>query len=749
MQNSYGQKDEEAFQYFRRILSSSPILTYPDFSEPFILYTDASHQAIGSVLAQKQQGVEKVVAYASHVLTKTERNWATFDREWWAIVWSVRHFSHYLQGCPFVIVTDHRPLLGLRKMPIERDPTGRRARWALELDVYDWVIKHRDGVKHTNADSLSRRPGHSDSISQPTYDNTNSNESKQSESTAPVTVNAVLDLSEALSLDVTQCQTDDGTLRTVRDWLEEGKRPPAWVVKKSSADLRVYWRQFDRLQLQDGKIYRLSYNRPKECRTLHIVIPSQVVPQVLQFLHGHSTVGHLGHKKTLWRAKEHFYWPFMARDIEKYCQQCVACQSRSMPVPHRVAPLQTIHANGPFEKVAADITELPVSPTGHRYVLVLQDYFTKYVNLYPMKDQRAVTVAHCIFEQYITEHGVPEYLHTDQGRQFEADLIKELCSKLGVNKTRTSPYHPEGDGLIERFNRTLKDQLSKCLYQQAEPWDTMLRSIQFSYNTSVHSSTGYTPFFLVHSREARLPVHLLFSTPVEPSSASPGTPAEYARSVCRKLQFAYRSRQENHEHAHAQQKAQYDKKVKYSSYSVGDLVWLSDAAHSRCKLAQRWKGPYVVTQIVQPTEGHAVLYAIQSKAAPEKTPLVVHYNRLKPYLSPASQLSQPVSDVLFPSEPPLAKDVLPSTNLSGTAEKENLPSIVFSGEVPNPTSDRPLPSEQPQSNLTPQTGHFNVEPLNDIDIVSQQLGHSVVMNSRPLGRRPVKPPARFKDFVVK
>lgn len=110
-----------------------------------------------------------------------------------------------------------------------------------------------------------------------------------------------------------------------------------------------------------------------------------------------------------------------------------------MPVPHEVAPLQTIHANRPFEKVAADITELPVTPSGHKYVLVLQDYFTKYVNLYPMKDQRAVTVAHCIFEQYVTERGVPECLHTDQGRQFEADLIKELCSKLAAPKLGLLP----------------------------------------------------------------------------------------------------------------------------------------------------------------------------------------------------------------------------------------------------------------------------------------------------------------------
>ncbi len=161
------------------------------------------------------------------MLSATERNWSTFDREWWAIVWSVRHFSHYLQGCPFEIVTDHRPLLGLKKMPINRDPTGRRTHWALELDVYDWVIKHRNGAKHTNADSLSRRPTQSDSTPQPTSDPFISCKSEPPLVTAPLTAHAVIDLSQTLSVDIAQCQKDDVTLRTVSEWLKDGRRPPA------------------------------------------------------------------------------------------------------------------------------------------------------------------------------------------------------------------------------------------------------------------------------------------------------------------------------------------------------------------------------------------------------------------------------------------------------------------------------------------------------------------------------------------
>jgi len=134
-----------------------PVVAFPDFTVPFSLYTDDSGSAIGAVLVQRQGDQEKVVASAtaSHVLTKAERKWSTYDRELWAIVWALRHF---LYKQPFVIVTDHKPLLGLRKIPIDNDRTGRCACWALELDPFEWTVIHKDGHSHLNADAMSHRP---------------------------------------------------------------------------------------------------------------------------------------------------------------------------------------------------------------------------------------------------------------------------------------------------------------------------------------------------------------------------------------------------------------------------------------------------------------------------------------------------------------------------------------------------------------------------------------------------------------
>ena len=149
---------EDAFQSLKHALTHPPIVAHPIFTQPFLLYTDASQDSIGSVLSQRQDDKERVIAYASHTLSPSERKWSTFDREFWAVVWSVRHFKHFLSGSPFTVITDHKPLLSLRKTPVDSDPTGRRSRWIFELDVYDYDILHREGRQHANADAMSRRP---------------------------------------------------------------------------------------------------------------------------------------------------------------------------------------------------------------------------------------------------------------------------------------------------------------------------------------------------------------------------------------------------------------------------------------------------------------------------------------------------------------------------------------------------------------------------------------------------------------
>ena len=151
-------------QYLKGVLSAAPVVTMPDFNVPFKVYTDASMEAVGAMLAQDKDGLEQVVVYASQSLSTTERRWSTFDRELWAVVWAVRQFRHYIGAAAFSIITVHKPLLGLRGMSIDKNPTGRRARWMLELDHFNWVMKHKHGRQHANADALSWRPPDNESV---------------------------------------------------------------------------------------------------------------------------------------------------------------------------------------------------------------------------------------------------------------------------------------------------------------------------------------------------------------------------------------------------------------------------------------------------------------------------------------------------------------------------------------------------------------------------------------------------------
>lgn len=152
-----------------------------------------------------------------------------------------------------------------------------------------------------------------------------------------------------------------------------------------------------------------------------------------------------------------------------------------------------------------------MTSNGNRYVLVVQDHFTKYVNAYAMCEQKAVAELLC--ERYIPEHGVPEELFSDQGRQYESDIIQTIRQRLNIQKKRTTPYHPRGYGMVERFNWTLKEQLAKLIQDKEGEWDYYLPAVTLSFNSTPHSSTGYSPYFLAHGKEPRLPAHVYLSPP--------------------------------------------------------------------------------------------------------------------------------------------------------------------------------------------------------------------------------------------
>ena len=285
---------------------------------------------------------------------------------------------------------------------------------------------------------------------------------------------------------VRELQQSD-TDRQVLSWLEEGQRPPWWRLKDAGRDLKRVWYEFPRLAFIDALLCRVVW-LSDEGQTTQVVVPAVLVPEVLRHLHGTPLIAHLAYERVLACVRGVCYWPNMYGDVKAWCEQCYACQRRKSPVPRHHAPMRTSKAERPFQCVAVHLLELPVTSKGNRYVLVVEDYFTKFGNLYAITDQKATTVAKCLFQNYILEHDVMEMLHTYMERQFESDMVNHLCRPLGVKKTHTTPYNPKSDGMVERFNRTLIDQLTKTLLSCEGEWDSFLLQVAFAYNTCVHSS---------------------------------------------------------------------------------------------------------------------------------------------------------------------------------------------------------------------------------------------------------------------
>ena len=208
-------------------------------------------------------------------------------------------------------------------------------------------------------------------------------------------------------------------------------------------------------------------------------------------------LGHLGIKKTLDVIKTRFYWPGYEGDVERWIKQCDECQKCNQLQRALQAPLETIQATYPFEKISWDIMgPLLVTPRGKQYMLIVTDLFMKWVEAFPLIDTTATTLV-TLMNEVVCRYVVPASLHSDQGANLCSAVVQELCQLLGIHRTRTSAYHPAGDGQVKRLNRTVESMLAKVIADDQQNWDLYLPKVLLAYRTSIHEVTRFTPYCLV------------------------------------------------------------------------------------------------------------------------------------------------------------------------------------------------------------------------------------------------------------
>lgn len=624
----------QAFESLKAALVSAPVLAYPDFSKQFIVTTDASDVGLGAVLSQDYNGRERVISYASRSLTSAEVNYCTTEKECLAVVWATEYFSHYLLGAEeFVIRTDHDPLTYLRSIP---NPRGRLARWISLLEQYPYRITYMPGKQIPHADALSRS-------------------GRVAEIELPV------DIPREQLLDQ---QKSDVVLQRVLELKAAGQT----CGKGESKEIQQLLKVAGGFVSHEGVLG--VFNKSK----FQVIVPRSLVPLVLKL--AHDDVGHHQADRVLSSIRERFYWGTLFNDVTNWCRSCEECQGRNHPGVKSKAPLQFMPVPAaPWQDIAIDyVGPLVETVDGNRSILVITDRLSKYTLNVAVPDQTARTTADVLFLQVFAVHSFPLSIHSDQGKNFESELIARLCELAGIHKTRTSGYHPQCNGLVERYNQTMIGMLSKYIAPGQDDWDKHLPLVAFFYNTSVHSITGFKPFELHFGRSPRVRLDMFASTPVTTKAKEAG---EWLREMQQKVKKLTNQAQETIKRSQVIQKDQYGEDSRYVPFRKGDLVMCREYACKRGlkpKLVrEKWSGPWKVTLVRGP---------VNYRIVRGKKKLLVHHNRLKSYVERDHSLVTPPVDEevdLSLSNGPVADRPLPLDSDSDSEEEiedDNVPNQI-------------------------------------------------------------------------
>ena len=638
----WSEECEIAANTLKERLITAPVLIYPNFEKQFILETDASNIGIGATISQVyDDGLEHPIAYASRVLQDAEKNYSTSEKEALAIVWAYQQFRPYLFNKEFIIKSDHAPLKWVFTQP---KPNQRMQRWAMmlsEAKIKDFHYK--PGPTNTVPDALSRNiPGRDledqglDSEMPHDIQNHSVNKTVPKEIPGKQLVLSAATHPEPFPFDIAELQRKDPQLNVIIQFLEKQEVPPDKTPEQLEKQTSEYFICNEILYHQTPTTRRNSLQFPAQ-----IVVPKDLRQQILKIHHDDVFGGHLGFEKTLSRITQRFYWPLMNKEIQDYCTSCHLCLSRKHPHQYFVEPMNPIPVSGPFDRVSVDVLgPVHVTERGNRYIIVFCDFLTKYVEAFAVPDVKTETIAPIFVEEICCRHGSPLELLSDNATYFVSNLMNEVTKLMNSKQVTCTPYHPQCNGLVEKFNKTIAHMLSMYTNANQTDWDRFLKYLLLAYHTTKHSTTGETPAFLLYGRDLRMPSDLAFQCSVAQFSVYNENYANFIRaalSETRQLAVEHITKRQE------MQKIQSDKKANHLPLAEGDSVYLyipqikKGLSH---KFFSEWGGPYTVVKLKRPNA------IIERLSHPKTFPIKVHISRLKKippqnYLPPALHRATP------------------------------------------------------------------------------------------------------------
>ncbi len=590
-------KAKEAFFTLKKLLCSRPILAFPKSEGKYHLFVDAAlgndkgeEGGLGAILMQDQEGKMKVIQYASCGLEKHEKNYTPYLLEIRGMAWAIEYFRVHLLGRKFTVYTDHKPAVKLSKVH-----TRTFNRLQELLLSYDFELKYFEGIKHPS-DWISRN--HVDSVEVP--------------STKPILGCIERSLLRKLQQKDEICQAFLNFIQT--------KTVPANPYLKS-----LVTRLGNKVFVLKDIVY-LQLEREGFLPKRVVMAPQCLHAEIIVNAHGQFYTGHGGIWKTTEKILSEWWWPNVQEDVKETILQCQGCQ-KSNRKTYRNAPMGTFEeGKAPLEIVHTDLFGPLREHNGKKYILVVTDFATKFTKFVAITDKTPETVAEALFTNFIAEYGCPAVVVSDQDKCFCSKMSHQLFNLLGVDKRRTTAFHPQCNSSSERRNSHIIKYLTSLLENNPLEWEKLLPAMQLSYNCAVHKSTKQTPFMLMHGVHPRAP----FLDPNQTEKVFYGDDyiaelqnrLKLARELARKNCFVYKQKYSS----------SYDKNVNtWFKLKEGDLAWLHrpEVPKINPKIQSPWQGPYVIINLVG--SQNAFVQDLQT----QKT-RYVHVDRLKPYISTPS-----------------------------------------------------------------------------------------------------------------
>ena len=598
------EEQENAFNTLKKAITSSPILVHFDSNLPIQVHTDGSLKGIGGALYHVIDDELHPFCFQSWLLNSAEKNYSIPEIECLAVVKVSIKCQTYLIGKPFTVVTD---CLALKWMNEKSSLNSRLMRWSLHMQSFEYKVIHRMGKRNVVPDSLSRFP-----VDEPEELNDNIDERCLSSS--------VETPESEFQTELPELQKRDNNFGKLYKKLEKGGD------ESLSAKYCI----------ENGVLFKkiLYRNEPR----LTICLPIIKVLEVLYTYHCDPLSGsHLGISKTTDKIAQRFVWPHMRKDIIDYVHSCNDCQHKKKPLLPKAGLMIPIQTTYPFELVGVDfLGRFKTSQKGNTYIIVATDYFTKWAIVKAIPAATKENAADFLINEVICKYGAIGRLLSDRGKQFLSGLSQQIYKMFGIKHLTTSSYHPQTNGLTEKYNQTLAKMISSYVNKSQDLWDENLQMITFGYNTSLNNTTGFSPYKLLFGRDPVLPPDITTGAQYSgyENERQLLTATENSLKELHKLVF------ENNKKASERNKTYYDRKHREVSYEVGQkvLVYYPTRIVGRSeKLMSPFHGPFTITKV----NNNGVNYEIEAELD-NRTKLrdTVHCSRIKPYFEREELISR-------------------------------------------------------------------------------------------------------------